>query len=604
MADGREPSGPVLTKDTESYQLNLKWCELQSLKLNGERLTWTNNLESLKNFVENGLKLQGKWSSPGGNVKQFKSSNNNLVINWYNKKQLTLCFQGRDGPSLKDKLVKFIQNKQGTEADTPVSYASTTEQEIPPSQEANGICSNRLASAADAELENSIQERSNSVISADIEGLKLDLLILQKKVEANTSLLSTKCKLQETAFSAELLDYKERYEKVLSTLSKKDNEIEVLEEKCFSYESQVLSLQQENDSLKLAMKIIMQERSEGECRQQKICDCWSQVGTLGKSVNDKHIQRPLAACNIVTQNRFEPLRSEVQFQVRNEDNYTANNEESRQQQQQQHSHVDSSEASRAFDSIPTSHNRYQALLVSSPSSQVSSEMPLHQSGAHANTSRVSANNSKSGEVGKTRPIVLIGDSMIKHIDPKKLSQRHVHKFSYPGKTTAEIAEAVDNIAVASADPSHVIIHTGTNNLPSESADSCVADIKNLVLKVKSKFPNSSIGLSGIVYREDINVDAKRIEVNERVKLTAVDNNFTYIDNSVIDASALNGSRLHLNAKGSSLLAVQFIKFLRSGSGKYNQSLKGFQSSAIQQLVKLLMELGNLPSPARNRRRPR
>ena len=354
----------------------------------------------------------------------------------------------------------------------------------------NCICSNRLASAADAELENSIQERSNSVISADIEGLKLDLLILQKKVEANTSLLSTKCKLQETAFSAELLDYKERYEKVLSTLSKKDNEIEVLEEKCFSYESQVLSLQQENDSLKLAMKIIMQERSEGECRQQKICDCWSQVGTLGKSVNDKHIQRPLAACNIVTQNRFEPLRSEVQFQVRNEDNYTANNEESRQQQQQQHSHVDSSEASRAFDSIPTSHNRYQALLVSSPSSQVSSEMPLHQSGAHANTSRVSANNSKSGEVGKTRPIVLIGDSMIKHIDPKKLSQRHVHKFSYPGKTTAEIAEAVDNIAVASADPSHVIIHTGTNNLPSESADSCVADIKSLVLKVKSKFPNS------------------------------------------------------------------------------------------------------------------
>ena len=47
-----------------------------------------------------------------------------------------------------------------------------------------------------------------------------------------------------------------------------------------------------------------------------------------------------------------------------------------------------------------------------------------------------------------------------------------------------------------------------------------------------------------------------------------------------------------------------IKFLRSGSGKYNQSPKGFQSSAIQQLVKLLMELGNLPSPARNRRRPR
>ena len=145
--------------------------------------------------------------------------------------------QGRAGPTLKDKLVKFIQNKLRTEADTPVSDAPTTEQEIPPSQEANGICSNRLASTADAGLENSIQERSNSEISADTEGLMLDLLILQKNVEANTSLLLTKCQLQENAFSAELPGYEERYEKVLSTLSKKDNEIEVLEEKCISYES-------------------------------------------------------------------------------------------------------------------------------------------------------------------------------------------------------------------------------------------------------------------------------------------------------------------------------------------------------------------------------
>ena len=59
--------------------------------------------------------------------------------------------------------------------------------------------------------------------------------------------------------------------------------------------------------------------------------------------------------------------------------------------------------------------------------------------------------------------------MIKHIDPKNLSQRHVYKFSYPGKTTGEIAEAVDNIAIVS-NPSHVIIHTGTNNLPASGAD--------------------------------------------------------------------------------------------------------------------------------------
>ena len=62
-----------------------------------------------------------------------------------------------------------------------------------------------------------------------------------------------------------------------------------------------------------------------------------------------------------------------------------------------------------------------------------------------------------------------------------------------------------------------------------------------------------------------------------VQLMAKDNNIIDIDNSVIGASALNGSRLHLNAKGSSLLAVQFINFLRSGSDEFNQSRKVFRS---------------------------
>ena len=165
-----------------------------------------------------------------------------------------------------------------------------------------------------------------------------------------------------------------------------------------------------------------------------------------------------------------------------------------------------------------------------------------------------------------------------------------------------MAEAVGSITVATH-PSHVIIHTGTNNLPMDSAESCAAKIKSLALKVKDKFPNSRIGISGIIYREDINVDSKRNEINEMVKLMAEDNNITYIDNSVIDSSGLIGSRLHLNAKGSSLLAVQFIKFLRSGSDRYNQTCKDFQTSAIEQLGKLLMELGSFPPPARNRRRP-
>ena len=106
----------------------------------------------------------------------------------------------------------------------------------------------RQTSADREGQESLIQERSYSVMIADIEGLKLDLLILQKKVEENSNLLSANIRKQdEHTVGAEDIDYKTRYEHLLSTLRKKEKEIDELEEKCLSFENRALSLEQEND---------------------------------------------------------------------------------------------------------------------------------------------------------------------------------------------------------------------------------------------------------------------------------------------------------------------------------------------------------------------
>ena len=73
-----------------------------------------------------------------------------------------------------------------------------------------------------------------------------------------------------------------------------------------------------------------------------------------------------------------------------------------------------------------------------------------------------------------------------------MSRRPVKKFTYPGKTCEEITELVDNIL--NDDPSHVTIHCGTNNLTTDPAEVCVDKFKNLVSRVKRRFPNCSIGL--------------------------------------------------------------------------------------------------------------
>ncbi len=189
-------------------------------------------------------------------------------------------------------------------------------------------------------------------------------------------------------------------------------------------------------------------------------------------------------------------------------------------------------------------------------------------------------------------IVIIGDSIIKNIQPRKLTRnKKVHKYTFPGKTADEIEKEInfDNLKTI---PSHIIIHVGTNNLPLETATECVQKIEKLATKVKAQFPYSKIGLSGITVRHDIVMSEKITKVNEEIGQICTKLNASFIDNSTIDHSCLNGSKLHLNAKGSAILAVHLIKFLKGGKASTStlpkkQRYEDFQRSAIQKLGELL-----------------
>ena len=119
-------------------------------------------------------------------------------------------------------------------------------------------------------------------------------------------------------------------------------------------------------------------------------------------------------------------------------------------------------------------------------------------------------------------------------------------------------------------------------------------IKNLAEKVENKFPNAKLGISGLTYREDIVVNSMQVDVNEKLKKLCLDSNFTYIDNSTIDQTCLNGSKLHLNGKGSSLLAVRFIRFLRAQSSRKQHDHTGerdFQMALLKQVGEMLTKIG-------------
>lgn len=118
--------------------------------------------------------------------------------------------------------------------------------------------------------------------------------------------------------------------------------------------------------------------------------------------------------------------------------------------------------------------------------------------------------------------------------PKKTLQENGVRFqrSFPGKTCDQISDGIDGI-ITDIEPTHVILHAGTNNLPAESADCCVTKIKNLALNTRKKFQNAKIGISSLTHREDINVSMKQSEVNKKLKEMAHRNSFDVIDNSHI-----------------------------------------------------------------------
>lgn len=78
---------------------------------------------------------------------------------------------------------------------------------------------------------------------------------------------------------------KGRYEKLQATLSNKDKEINELKMKIVSLETRASSAEQENDSLKLALKLIMQVKSVGE-RQQQTNQSYEVTAAQGNSKSD------------------------------------------------------------------------------------------------------------------------------------------------------------------------------------------------------------------------------------------------------------------------------------------------------------------------------
>ena len=131
---------------------------------------------------------------------------------------------------------------------------------------------------------------------------------------------------------------------------------------------------------------------------------------------------------------------------------------------------------------------------------------------------------------------------------------------YPGCTSNDLVHhAIPSI---NKNPDVIICHAGTNVLTND--EDTITNLTSIVNRMKRKCPFAKIAISSVITRKDKKELENRAAVLDKELMRFCDDNLIdFISNENIDETCLGKRKLHLNRKGDSYLAVNFIEYLQS-----------------------------------------
>ena len=168
--------------------------------------------------------------------------------------------------------------------------------------------------------------------------------------------------------------------------------------------------------------------------------------------------------------------------------------------------------------------------------------------------------------GNQRSISIIGDSILKKIDPylmrKKLNNKtdKLYAHSFKGATVKHMNHHAQ--PVMGYNPNLVIIHAGTNSLRGNSTpDEVATEILELATSLKNE--TNEIVVSSIVPRRD-HLNEKVGKVNDALTTKTSALGIGFISHKNINSNDhLKPKGLHLNNKGTIMLCDNFLKWINT-----------------------------------------
>ncbi|CAB4024508.1 Hypothetical predicted protein [Paramuricea clavata] len=253
-----------------------------NLSYDSKRIKWIGTFDILQKFVECDLKLDGKWSSPGGCSKKFTCYNLDISITWYPKKLNTLVFHGEESSGLVDALINVcaeaISEDDGLSNNVCVSAIHSSIATINPVVDEPEQMSNHCIK--DFEQTDNHQKVSIEhdfklgcqcrILAADLEGVKLDIAIMCRDIEtkflaAFNSRDSDSEQISE--LKRELLKEKEKCSQLEADISilvrGRNREINELKNTITCLENKLKSSDVINESLRQSLMQINSEKFNG-----------------------------------------------------------------------------------------------------------------------------------------------------------------------------------------------------------------------------------------------------------------------------------------------------------------------------------------------------
>ena len=426
------------------------------------KFRWRGDFEGLEELINQQLGLETKWSNPGGDAKKFE--NDKIAIRWY-PDTTTLTIKGTDSSKLKDKLALIANDEpeateptfeQDTVTDKETKHGGNEGDEI-----VETIANEENHYKAQVQIDDSadimkyLQQLENKM-EAKFEELANDMRSLKATTELSGEIRNAR-KLNETLkLEDENCNLKEKVNNQSYLISELSVKVKDLENERSSLLTVVRILQTEGHNVR-EWKTVEPRRRAAQTDKSHI----------GRATTVKHGNYHSTNKYEILSNTSDPEDIEI---VEQQENYLQNKKTLK----------------------PGKHHYKKPNNISKTDKH--EQYNESESEIRRNTSSQSLS------------VVIVGDSMIKHLDKRRL-QRSItskpHKVRTETYSGANIAAMKHHIKPClESKPEKIILHVGTNDLCNKEATEIAEGIIEVGQLIKQESRKTEIIISQIVNRTD------------------------------------------------------------------------------------------------------